>query len=83
MPFHNHGAQASIDDAQFQAPAPDRALATSNPGFAYQTNSTQNLVNMNAQTVGVAGGSQPHNNMQPYLVLNFVIALQGVFPARP
>ena len=83
MPIHNHGAQASIDDAQFQAPAPDRALATSNPGFAYQTNSTQNLVNMNAQTITMAGGSLPHNNMQPYLVLNFVIALQGVFPQRP
>jgi microcystin-dependent protein len=83
MPSHNHGAQASIDDAQFQAPAQDRALATSNPGFAYQTNSTQNLVNMDPQTLGVAGESVPHNNMQPYLVMNFIIALQGVFPARP
>jgi len=82
MPFHNHGAQASIDDAQFQAPAPDRAFAPSSPGFAYQSNSTQNLVNMNPQTLGVAGGSLPHNNMQPYLVLNFIIALQGVFPPR-
>jgi len=33
-------------------------------------------------TVGNVGGSQPHNNMQPYLVLNYVIALQGVFPSR-
>jgi microcystin-dependent protein len=83
MPVHNHGAQASIDDAQFQAPAPDRALAYSNPGYAYQTNSSQNLVTMNPQTLSVAGGSLPHNNMQPYLVLNFIIALQGVFPPRP
>jgi microcystin-dependent protein len=28
------------------------------------------------------GGSQPHNNMMPYLVLNFIIALQGIFPSR-
>jgi microcystin-dependent protein len=35
-----------------------------------------------AQTLGTAGGSQPHENMQPYLVLNFIIALQGVFPSR-
>src|SRR5215213_9041261 len=83
IPSHTHGGQASIDDAQFQAPAADRAFATSNPGFAYQTNSTQNLVNMNPQTLSVAGGSLPHNNMQPYLVLNFIIALQGVFPPRP
>jgi microcystin-dependent protein len=31
----------------------------------------------------ITGGSLPHNNMQPYLTLNFCIALQGVFPARP
>ena len=33
--------------------------------------------------VGMTGGDQPHNNMQPYLTLNFCIALQGVFPQRP
>jgi microcystin-dependent protein len=37
---------------------------------------------MALQTLGLAGGGQPHNNMQPYLVLNFCIALQGIFPAR-
>src|SRR4051812_47944794 len=57
MPVHTHQGQASIDDAQFQAPAPDRALATSSPGFAYQSNANQNLTNMNAQTLSVAGGS--------------------------
>lgn len=35
-----------------------------------------------AQTIGPTGGSQPHDNMQPYLVVNFIIALQGVFPSR-
>jgi microcystin-dependent protein len=35
------------------------------------------------QTLAPAGGSLPHNNMMPYLVVNFCIALQGVFPARP
>src|SRR5688572_18096874 len=37
MPLHAHGAQGSIDDGQFQAPAPDRELANSTPGFAYQS----------------------------------------------
>ena len=37
---------------------------------------------MNAKMIGAAGNSQPHDNIQPYLVLNFCIALQGVFPAR-
>jgi microcystin-dependent protein len=82
IPLHNHTLQGSIDDAQFQGPQSDRALATSNPGFAYQNNTAQNLVNMNAQELTVAGGSQPHNNAQPSLVLNFIIALQGIFPPR-
>ena len=37
---------------------------------------------MNPAVVGPAGGSQPHSNMQPYLVINFVIALQGIFPSQ-
>lgn len=37
---------------------------------------------LNVTTVGLAGGGQPHDNMQPYLVLNFCIALQGIFPSR-
>jgi microcystin-dependent protein len=40
-------------------------------------------VTMNPQALAPTGGSLPHNNMQPYLTLNFCIALQGVFPARP
>jgi microcystin-dependent protein len=41
------------------------------------------IVPMADVTVSPAGGDQPHNNMQPYLTLNFCIALQGVFPPRP
>src|ERR671938_847439 len=51
MPVHTHQASASIDDAQFQAPAPDRALATSNPGFAYQSDDSTSLTRMNPQTL--------------------------------
>jgi microcystin-dependent protein len=82
MPVHNHNLLGSIDDAQFQAPAPDREFATSSPGFAYQSNSTQNLVPMNAQELSIQGGGLPHNNLSPMLVLNFCIAMQGVFPPR-
>ena len=38
--------------------------------------------NLNQGTVNFAGGNQPHNNMQPYLVLNFIIAIVGIFPSR-
>lgn len=40
------------------------------------------LTTMNAASTGNVGGSQPHENRQPFLVLNFIIALQGVFPSR-
>jgi microcystin-dependent protein len=82
MPSHSHQANASIDDAQFQAPAPDRELANSTPGYAYESDDSSNLVTMNPQTLGITGRSLPHNNMQPSLVMNFIIALQGVFPPR-
>ena len=44
-------------------------------------NGTPNTT-MNTQALGLIGGSGPHNNMQPYLVMNFVIALEGIFPVR-
>jgi microcystin-dependent protein len=37
---------------------------------------------MNAAMIGIGGGSQPHNNMMPYLVVNFIIALEGIYPSR-
>src|SRR5580698_1243006 len=43
---------------------------------------TGTKVNMNATAVATAGGSQPHNNMPPFLTLNFCIALQGIYPSR-
>jgi len=49
----------------------------------YQTNAASSPVIMAPQALPPAGGGLPHNNMQPYLTLNFCIALQGVFPQRP
>jgi microcystin-dependent protein len=42
----------------------------------------QNLITIDPSTVTSVGGSQPHNNMMPYLTLNFIIALQGIFPSQ-
>jgi microcystin-dependent protein len=36
----------------------------------------------NTVTIGIAGGSQPHNNMQPYLGMNYIIAIEGIYPSR-
>jgi microcystin-dependent protein len=49
----------------------------------FQTNSTANLVQMAFEGLPPAGGGLPHNNLQPYLTLNYCIALQGIFPQRP
>lgn len=82
MPLHQHFQRCSSDDADLKAPNPTRVLARSNPGFAYQ-NSTSGIQAMSASALAPSGGGLPHNNMMPYLTLNFCIALQGVFPQRP
>jgi microcystin-dependent protein len=82
MPRHTHGLMASPDAADHVAPGATYSLAVSNPGTIYQDNTSQNLVNLAFQTLAFAGGSLPHNNLQPYIVLNFIIALQGIFPSR-
>jgi microcystin-dependent protein len=83
IPLHNHNiATHNFDAATVQNPGPTVILAKSSQGNAYQTNATQNLVQLAFQALSPAGGSLPHNNMQPYLTLNFNIALQGVFPPR-
>lgn len=81
MPNHNHTMRAAAFPADLQSPSPDRAMTRSSVD-AYQTDSTSNLVVMATEALPPAGGSQPHNNRQPFLALNFIIALTGVFPSR-
>ncbi|MEZ5455697.1 MAG: tail fiber protein [Lysobacteraceae bacterium] len=80
IPSHSHAQRAAIDPGDLFAPA-NNALATSVGAAMYQPTVTQ-LVNMSDQSLAPAGGDQPHNNMQPYLTVNFCIAMQGVFPPR-
>jgi microcystin-dependent protein len=82
MPAHSHALMATIEDGTQKTLAPGTTLATSINGAVYQSNVNANLVAMNFQALTPAGGDQPHNNMMPYLTLNFNIALQGVFPPR-
>lgn len=83
MPAHSHALKAdTADPADVQAPSAAVVLARSNGGNAY-LNPPASLVPMSNLAIGPAGGSLPHNNMMPYLTLNFCIALQGIFPARP
>ena len=83
IPAHSHGMMAANIPADQAAPAPNRSMARSVNAFAYVPGSpAPALVQMNGSTLAPAGGNQPHNNMMPYLTLNFCIALQGVFPPR-
>ena len=80
IPAHAHAVRASTDDADLKAPSSNRSWARGNPGFIY-FNAAPNVA-MSDQALAPAGGAQPHNNLQPYLTLNFCIALQGVYPPR-
>ena len=80
MPFHTHTLNVSGENALEREPV-NQKFATGSGVSMYDTNA-QPTVNMALQAMPPAGGSLPHNNMQPYLVLNFCIALQGVFPPR-
>jgi microcystin-dependent protein len=82
IPLHSHAMMAQNQPANLPGPASDRTFARSSGGFAYKAAPYTQVVPFNFQMLGPAGGSLPHNNMMPYLTLNFCIALQGVFPPR-
>lgn len=86
IPFHTHNMMAFTQtpgDLFGPTAAGDAILARSNNGAVYNTTVTNpSPVLMAPQALAPTGGSLPHNNMQPYLVMNFCIAMQGVFPPR-
>ena len=80
IPQHTHTVQAVAFPGNSTDPA---------GGAIAQASNSSNLFGpapdtpMSGSAMGLAGGSQPHNNLQPFLALNFIIALQGLFPSRP
>jgi len=76
LPAHTHLSVGSSNAVSQPAPT-GNLWATKANDFAPTPDSA-----MNPACVGVVGGSQPHDNMSPYLVLNFIIALQGIFPSQ-
>jgi microcystin-dependent protein len=80
IPVHTHGVNVSNGPANLQAPGPDRILGRANNNVYLDNPASLGL--MSPDSLAPAGGGLPHNNMQPYLTLNFCIALQGVFPPR-
>lgn len=83
MPAHSHTTQASTAGG-VNSPAGaawGESKLGKTPLNVYAASGANN-VTMSPQALSIAGGSQPHNNMPPYLCLTFIIALQGIFPAR-
>ena len=80
LPVHSHRMRATTGDpADVKLVNPDAAFGISQQAQIYQDNDD---VSMAPEALAPVGGSQPHNNLMPYLTLNFCIALQGVFPPR-
>jgi microcystin-dependent protein len=82
MPVHTHAVRVSTEQGDLQEPAPTRSIARPVGSTPFVTGNPSPAVMMAQEQLAVAGGSLPHNNMMPYLTLNFVIAMQGVFPPR-
>ena len=80
LPTHTHLLNATTAQASTNVPDTNTILAASNPQNLYAQ--ATNPVAMSPAAIGNVGGSQAHQNMQPFLVLNYSIALQGVFPSH-
>ena len=84
MPSHNHVARATTVDGDSTSPA--NALWADDLGVSSATyNSNANVTadtTMRAEAIGNTGGGQAFTNLQPYLAVNFIIALQGTYPSR-
>ena len=78
---HTHPALGTSDAAASTAPGANSVLARQvNPAISpYGSDAPQS--NLAAQSIGPVGGSQPHTNFQPYLCVNFIISLFGIFPS--
>jgi len=81
IPSHTHVAQSAAASTA-STPGPTTIFGGGGRGKGLAYGPAGGPVAMSAQAVGTAGGGGPHNNMPPYVTLNFIIALQGVYPSR-
>jgi microcystin-dependent protein len=87
MPAHSHVIMSDIVEPggateHAALPSVAAAIGPSNPDGLYATSVGSNSVTLAASVLSSVGGSQPHPNTQPYLVVSFCIALVGIFPSR-
>jgi microcystin-dependent protein len=80
LPAHTHTAQGTTSNADQPVPTGNLLGAANN---MYTGANAGGLTPLEPTSISTAGGSQPHQNMQPFLTLSFCVALQGIFPSRP
>lgn len=86
IPNHNHGLEVANEAADSivdggAMPGPTKSLARSRGGNLYAETLT-NVVDLASESFAATGGGQAHVNIQPYITLNYIIALQGLYPSR-
>lgn len=82
MPNHGHTAGCTTTNANVGTPVDGLPATDTATAIDLWNSSTPNSA-MNPQMVSITGGSQPHNNLQPYLAVTWVIAVEGEYPERP
>jgi microcystin-dependent protein len=85
LPTHNHGMASTGQAGSTNIPGQTAIMADEGPAgtsqvFLYQPFDGTNQQPLNPQSIALSGGNQPHDNIQPYQALNFIIALEGIFP---
>jgi microcystin-dependent protein len=80
IPSHTHSVNAATANANSDNPAGNVLAASVN--FQLYSTTRSNLTALHPATIENNAGGQPHPNLQPYLVLNFCVALSGIFPSR-
>lgn len=81
MPAHNHTLRDNNQGANSTLPG-NAVLAVAQNNLSLYASSPGSSQTLNGQSLTNSGGNQPHTNIQPYLTLNFIIALVGIFPTR-
>jgi microcystin-dependent protein len=79
IPAHPHPLLGTGDIATTNAPQ-NNVVATSTGGTVFPYGTDQPTTTLHPSSIGPVGGSQPHTNFQPYLCVNFIISLYGIFP---
>lgn len=83
LPVHSHSPAAVSGSTDLASPGSNTwGEIKGRPAPNYYATNQGTLINMNSNAIGLSGGGQTHNNLMPYLALNFCIATQGIYPPK-